>query len=84
MAMATASGLNGNIPDFKKPALTLLMENARSNGPLKTRAKSRLDTTKFGFEKAKACRLAEVVLQRLKHSNVQGLESMGCVWRQAK
>ena len=55
LAVAIASGLNGNIPDFSKPAFTLLMEKACSNGPLKTFGKSRLvTTTKLGFVKAKA------------------------------
>ena len=55
LAVAIASGLNGNIPDFSKPAVTLLMEKARSNGPLKTFAKSCLAATKLDFAKAKAC-----------------------------
>jgi len=54
LAVAIALGLNGNIPDFSKPAFTLLMERARSNGPLKTFAKSHSATTKLDFAKAKA------------------------------
>lgn len=54
LATGTASGLKGNIPDFEKPSFMLVIENARSNGVLKTRAKSHFETTKLGFENAKA------------------------------
>ena len=54
LATGTVSGLKGNIPDFEKHSFMLVIENARSNGVLKTHAKCRFETTKLGFKNAKA------------------------------
>ena len=54
LCFGTASGSNGKIPHFKKPDLIFGIENALSSGPLITRENSRLDTTKFFLEKARA------------------------------
>ena len=54
MAVATASGLQGNTPDVRKLTFMLVIENICAKGCLKSSAKSHLETMKSSLEKDKA------------------------------